>query len=264
MAKEKKDQFVALCADSREEAQMLLPMVSRLAEGLRKGVIVFTTSPDGSEWVDSFGLPFAALKCDWPSVVESMPTAFNVVLAVVLCNSSAPRHSLSHPKQLLKNFRQSKIAYLVINSQFSIPNSQFPTVALTLNHQRESKEKLIWASYFARFFHSRILVLHHPYRDAAFLSRWRNNMRYLEKIFSGLGISYDSQPLEGGSEFGNPDLIAISHPDIDLFIALVADQRERDLGDLFASRPELKLLNNKQRKPVLFLNQRDDLYVMCD
>lgn len=264
--KPKKDQFVALCADSLGDAEKLLPVVKTLAGCLKKGIIVFTCSPDGDSWVGSLGVPFAALKSDWPSVVETLPTAFNVVLAVTLADPDAPRGSAANPRQLLKNFRQAKIAYLAISStfQFSRLNFRFSSVALTLNHQRESKEKLLWASYFARFCQSRITVYHHPYTDPAFRSRLHNNVRYLEKIFSSFGIGYELCALPKGNQFSDSDPQALLQPDVDLFISLVADQRDRDLLDLFSPPPALQLMKKAPSTPILFLNQRDDLYIMCD
>ena len=112
--KQKKDQFIAVCADSRDEAERLLPAARRMADCFHKGIIVFTCSPDGEQWVDTLGHPYAALKSDWPSAIEAMPTAFNVVLAMALCDHKARRDSMANPRQLLKNFRLSKVAYLSI------------------------------------------------------------------------------------------------------------------------------------------------------
>lgn len=256
----KKDQFIVICADSAATAGKLLPTARLFAEKLRKGIILLSCSPGAESWIETLGVPYVALKGDWPTAISGLPTAFNAVLAIAWCDPEAKKGCFTHEKQILKNFKECKIGYLVVGKGVE----QINTVGLTLNHQRESKEKLIWASYFARFFHSRIVVMHHPYKDAAFLGRWKNNMRYMEKIFSGLNIAYETQVIEGGNEFGNPDLTAIDAPGTELFIALVADKREKDLGDLFATPPELKLLRNKRQLPVLFLNQRDDLYILCD
>ena len=256
---------MVVCADSAEEAGLLVPVGQQVAARLGKGIILLSCHPEAKGWIEMFGVPFVALHSDWPSAINALPTAFNAILAITLSDPDAGRHSFTHPRQILKNYRQCKIAYLAIAKGWRPENPTWPErVALTLNHQRESKEKLIWASYFARFFGSHIVVMHHPYKDAAFRSRWNNNMRYLEKVFSGLGLDYDTHPLEGGSEFGNPDLAAVKEEGIDLFITLVADQREKDLGDLFTPPAELKLLKKGNRRPILFLNQRDDLYILCD
>lgn len=211
-----------------------------------------------------------ALKTDWKTTIDALPTAMNAVLAVTLVDLKASRSSLSHPRTLLKNFRDCKVAYLVLNAE-SLPSVNYPlSTVLTIDHQRESKEKLIWASYMARFFGSTIRILHRNYRDAAFHTRWTNNMRYLEKIFTSLNLTYETSVIDGGSEFGNPDLLAIktlnkqTAKQTSIFIALVPDRRDRDLGDLFAKRSELRLIENSAHIPVLLLNQRDDLYVLCD
>ena len=265
--KRKKDQFVALCADSAQDAERLLPVVRQLADKLHKGIIIFTCSPDGDSWVEKLGLPYAAMKSDWPTVVEAMPTAFNVLLAVVMADPEATRGCSSHPRQILRNFRQAKIAYMVVGKDdicVATVKTGFDTVALTLNHQRESKEKLLWASYFARFCQSNIAVYHHPYNDPAFQKRLRDNIRYMDKIFASLNITYQLHPLPKSNQFTDPDPKAVVIPGVDLFIALVSDARDRDFLDLISPPPPLRLLRHAPKIPILFLNQRDDLYIMCD
>ncbi len=266
----KKDQFIVICAERPEDAEKLLPTAQLFAMKLRKGIILLSCAPGAETWIEQFGVPFMALKTDWKTAIDALPTTMNAILAITLADPQASRHDLSHPRTLLKNFRDCKIAYLVLPSHFSISNFQFSISTLTIDHQRESKEKLIWASYMARFFGSTIHVMHRNYHDAAFRTRWQNNMRYLDKIFSSLNLSYETDVIEGGSEFGNPDLLVIKRhssfliPHSSLFIALVPDRRDRDLGDLFTKPAELRLIKNDAHLPVLFLNQRDDLYVLCD
>ena len=261
----KKDQFIVICAECAEDAERLLPTARFFAEKLRKGMILLSCTSGAEGWIERFGVPFMALKGDWKTAIDTLPTAMNAVLAITLVNPQAPRRNLTHPQQLLKSFRDCKVAYLVVRSES--PTSPLLTTYLTIDHQRESKEKLIWASYMARFFGSSVRILHRDYHDAAFRMRWKNNMRYLDKIFSSLNLTYETAVLEGGSEFGNPDLIAIKRVEGcegALFIALVPDRRDRDIGDLFCRPAELRLIKNDAHLPVLLLNQRDDLYVLCD
>ena len=262
MKKEKKDQFIALCADDLDEARRLLPYAQRLSAAFHKGIILFTCNADGELWVDLVECPHVVLRGEWSDAIEAMPVAFNVVLAIVACNPKAPRHSLAHPRQLLKSFRQSKVAYLAIPSAAGEWRSE--RVALTLDHQRESKEKLLWASYMARFCNSAIHVYHIPYTDPDFRNRLNNNIRYLDKIFSSLALSYELHPLQGGSQFAHPDLKALGEVECDLFVSLVTDVRDRDVLDTLLPPPPLRLLRSSSATPILFLNQRDDLYIMCD
>ena len=48
----------------------------------------------------------------------------------------------------------------------------------------------------------------------------------------------------------------------DLLIARTSDPRERDLIDLLMPSTERKLLATGT--PIIFLNPRDDLYILCD
>lgn len=260
----KKDQFIVVCADSATTAEHLIPAAKVMASGLKKGIILLTCSADGKDWVGNFGVPYVALNGDWKTAIDGLPTAFNAVLAVTMADEKASRHSFTHPKEMLKNFKDCKVGYLVCCGQ-PLTDGWWPRkVALTLNDRRESKEKLIWASYFARFFGSLVAVMHHDYRDAGLRARWRNNMQYLDKLFGSLGVSYNTEMIVGSREFGNPDLRAIDNTQAEVFVSQVTDQRDRDLGDLLSRRPELKLIEKASGRPILFLNQRDDLYILCD
>ena len=256
----KKDQHIILCAETPQDAETLLPAAKTLAEGFHKGIILLSCSDGADSWIGSYGVPYVALKGDWKTAIDGLPTVFGGILALALCNPSAPRTSITCPKTLLRTFRDCRIAYLVLPSH---PASPLVTasLSLTLDHSRESKEKLIWASYFARFLGTQVRILHHRYTDQALLSRFRNNMRYLDKIFTAQHIPYTPCPMEGTHQLSNPDLHAVTLP-ADLFLAQTSDPRERDLASLLLPPPERRLLLSG--KPLLLLNRRDDLYVLCD
>ena len=82
-------------------------------------------------------------------------------------------------------------------------------------------------------------------------------------MFGSLGIGYRLHALEGGNQYGHPDRQTVKDVEYDLFISLVEGQRDRDLLDVLLPSESLRLLRTTE-KPILFLNQRDDLYVMCD
>ena len=50
----------------------------------------------------------------------------------------------------------------------------------------------------------------------------------------------------------------------ELLIAMTSDPRDRDVVDWIVRRPERRLLERRPYTPLLFLNQRDDLYILCD
>ena len=270
-----KDQFVIACVESPESAAVVLPCARHFAECLNhKGLMVLhvsTTATDDS-WLKELGVPYVSMHGDWRTAIEGLPTAFNGILAVTACDTAAPRSSLTHPKTLLHEFKNCKIAYLCVRSEVggrksdseASPLSPFTfhlspfTSALTMTHRREGKEKLVWASYLARFLGSRITIAHPDYRDGDLRMRWKNNMRFVDKMFAPLGITY-TDAVAYGDDHKNLDLL---QPD--LLIARTSDPRERDIVDLLSPLPEYRLLIHPSHTPILFLNPRDDLYILCD
>ena len=285
MSKEKKDQYVIACLERESDAAIVLPAARQCAARLGKGLFVLNVSKDGdNEWITRYGLPYIGLKGDWKTAIDGLPTAFGGVLAVTALDIQAPHSSIKHPSTLLRTFADCKIAYLVVSGLWSVVCSEgasllatdhWPqTTTITLDYRRESKEKLIWASYMVRFFGSRLIVATPDYKDAGFREKLRNNLQFTQKMYRSLGVEYTTTSIPA-SNLKSPDITLIENsnlhtqtselkpPNSELLIAMTTDRRDRDLVDLIAGPPELRLLR-RSKVPILFLNQRDDLYVLCD
>lgn len=259
-----KDQYVIACVETPADAAIVIPWARHFAERLRhKGLMVLHVkrhAGDAPQWLKELAIPYASLTGDWHTAIEGLPTAFNGILAVAAVNPAAPRTALANPRTLLRQFRSCKIAYLCVHSPLVNTPPAFST-ALTLTHRREGKEKLVWASYLARFLGSRLLLSHPDYRDEDLRRRWSNNMRFVEKMFNPQNITYTTPTL---SRLTRVDQAALDELHPDLLIAITSDPRERDLFDLLQPLPEFRLLTHSSRTPLIFLNPRDDLYILCD
>ena len=275
MKKEKKDQFVIACLEKEADAGVVLPMARHCAEKLGKGLFVLNVTKDGdNNWIKNFGIPYIGLKGDWKTAVDGLPTALGGVLAITAVDVSAPRTSITHPATMLRTFRDCKIAYMAVTgdaektSTENISTSHFPiSTFITLDHRRESKEKLIWASYMVRFFGSRLTVATPAYSDEGFREKLGNNLLFMQKMYRTLDVGYTTESIPMAN-FKHPDMVVATETELlkpgdSLLIAMTTDRRDRDLGDLVAGPAELRLMK-RCRVPILFLNQRDDLYVLCD
>ena len=285
-----KDQFVIACVESPESAAVVLPWARHFAERLNhKGLMLLHVASDqesvtDDQWLKELGVPYVSMRGDWRTAIEGLPTAFNGILAVTAVDSAAPRTSLTHPKTLLRQFKNCKIAYLVVSGQWPVTSGQWPVTsdqcadartataplttdhwplatALTMTHRREGKEKLVWASYLARFLGSRVTIAHPDYSDGDLRMRWRNNMRFVDKMFAPLGITYNTSIL---TKANRVDQAVLDELQPDLLIARTTDTRERDFIDWLLPLPEYRLLTHPSHTPLLFLNPRDDLYILCD
>lgn len=255
-----KDQFVIACIDRPEDAATVLPWAEALASRLRhKSLMVLNVSHEGNApWLKHIGHPYVGLRGEWSTAIEGLPTAFNGILAVTAVDRTAPRHVLANPRTLLQQFRKCKTAYIAV--PVGVPFCTDRT-ALTLTHRREGKEKLVWASYLARFAGAALTIAHPDYSDRGLRQRFLNNMQFVKKMYTPLEIDWLDALLSRNT---NVDACALDELHPDLLVAMTTDTRERDLFDLFAPRPELRLLTRQQPTPILFLNPRDDLYILCD
>ena len=273
-----KDQFVIAYLADFSMTEEVVSHAAQLARMLGKGLILLYVEDR------HYGLPpisevegkikaietahadlhpaHVAMKNSTREVVNLLPTLLNGVIAVTGINADARHGHPTHPRQVLRNFADCKIAYLTVQAPLA---SHFEEVAFGIDFHKESKEKLIWASYFARFNHSRLQMLHFDYRDAGLRTKWNNNVRFMNKFFKGLGVEYQQQCVSGRAVY--PETLVCDHAALagcDLLISVTTDTRERDVLEWFAGVQEDRTIRNRHRLPVLYLNPRDDIYVLCD
>ena len=275
-----KDQFViAYLADLSME-QAVVSHACHLARMLNKGLIFLyiqdpryhLPSTDQVE-PDLIRLETAhpdvhpahvAMKGNTREIITALPTLLNGVVAVAGVNPKSRIGSLTHPKRVLHNFAQCKIAYLTVQQPLA-PNETFSHVAYSIDFHKESKEKLIWASYFARFNRSTLHMLHFNYKDSGLRTKLNNNIKFMNNFFHNVGVEYQSQTVAGHAFF--PERLicdAAGANGYDLLISVTTDTRERDMIEWFVGVHEDRTVRNAARMPVLYLNPRNDIYVLCD
>lgn len=205
-----------------------------------------------------------AMRGNTQEVINALPTMLNGVVAVAGVSTQARRGAPTHPRQVLKLFAQCKIAYLTVQAPLRSPQD-YQRIAYGVDFRKESKEKLIWASYFARFAGSKLTMLHFDYRDEGLRLKWRNNVLFMQKFFRGLNIQY-TEGIVSGRAFFPETLICqtAASQGFGLLISVTTDTRDLDFLEWFAGTHEQRIIRNPDRLPVLFINPRNDIYVLCD
>lgn len=260
----KGDQFVVACVDSPETAPAVIAAARLFAGRLRnKSLMLLNVSGDNSAsgWLKQYDIPFAALRGDWATAIEGLPTVFNAVLAVTAVDPTAPRGSIANPRSLLRAFRKCKIAYLTVPASGATVVKTGVSAVVTVDFHRESKEKLIWASYLSRFVGAELTIALPQYKDQGLRTLQDNNLRFIDKVFTPLDIRYGKRSLRASH---TPDLEALDNLRPDLLVALATDPRATDPIDWILGTADRRLLTHPSATPILFLNPRDDLYVLCD
>lgn len=275
-----KDQFVIAYLADLTMNETVVSHAAALARMLNKGLILLyvedpayknTPFTQIGQTLKSIEEQYAdvhpshiALRGNTKDVISILPTKFNGVVAVAGVNAKAHRGSLTHYRQVLRIFAQCQIAYLTVQSPCTSAPS-YRQVAYSVDFRKESKEKLIWASYFARFNGSQLNVMHFDYSDEGLRKKWKNNILFMQKFFKGLGVQYQSHVVTGRTLF--PETLVCqtaAQKGMDLLISTTTDTRDLDIIEWFAGVSEHRTIRNSHKIPVLFINPRNDIYVLCD
>ena len=175
-----KDQFVIACLADLSMNDIVVSHACFLAQMLNKGLILlYVEDPHYKGPTIAEAEPIlkaieashpethpahVAMKGNTREIIDALPTLLNGVIAVAGVNPQNRRNNPTHPRQVLHNFASCKIAYLTVQEPL-IKNEDYHDIAYSIDFRKESKEKLIWASYFARFNQSTLHMLHYDYRD---------------------------------------------------------------------------------------------------
>ncbi len=196
------------------------------------------------------------------ALVKILPDKFGGVMVLLEADEQAGKKSIWAKPQLMKLFRHSRLPYMLVRNEDTI-HAQFQSVVLAMDSLKESKEKVLWTSYFGRFFGAKITVVTRIYKDEFLARQAKNNEQFVRKIFDSFDLQYEIQTFV--DKIPELDLFAVDYAakiGADLVIAMTT--KNISIFDLFTGLPENKVALNPQKMPVLFLNSRDDLYVLCD
>lgn len=166
------------------------------------------------------------------------------------------RESSSEIKFMLNATRQLRIPYLVYKESFNLLN--FNKILLPVSFLMEEVEKAQFASAFGRFFDSQIsLLLAKDYGSKA-LTNSQKIISVLEKFNLNATII---KAKKDSFKINQEALRIAENNHFDLII--VTASREYGLDDLIFGSMEQRLIK-KSTIPILLINPRDDLYVLCD
>ncbi len=286
----KKDQFVIAYLTDLTDTDTVISHALFLSQKLQKGLILLhisdprytrtTTEQAGQDLkkiCDTLkNTTYAALAGDTRQIISSLPSLMNAVLVVAQVAARAPRRSPVNRRNVLRNFADCRAAFLTVQQPFSAPISdtatssqpsiagcRFDDVAMVVDFKKESKDKFIWSSYFPRFIGSRMHVLYYDYKDQFLRTKWYANMQQLHKLYTGLDITFQPHIIESKSTFPDVNALRFAHSQ-GYKLLICVTTKERDTLELFIGTQEMRTITNRYNIPILFINPREDLYVLCD
>jgi hypothetical protein len=207
-------------------------------------------------------LSYISLKCETKEVISKLGQLLNAVVIVSSINTEeTKKNKADNPITLLKNMETSRVAYMICNQKRSVVD--YSKVLLPLNNARESKEKTLWASYFARFFQSEITLFYRTYKDSLYQKQLNLNLAFARKMLGQFNIIPSNHKSEDRKKL--LDLQALDYADKENYGVIICQTtKDKSLFDRIKGLEEEKVLKNLKDKPILFLNPRDDLFVLCE
>lgn len=267
------DQRIAALLNGFEKNQPALSHVLNLARFLSKAVVLLYSpelSPeDNAEkklealstemtQKENYPIDFLLLKSKFKEEVKSLPENCG---SVVLVLSSLESYTSSTPEKILKALSQARIPYIITQTALEHTNL-YKRILLPIDSMKESKEKVLWASYFGRFNTSFIQIFAGSYKDEYLRRQLQNNLKFIRKMLTNFEVEYDIDFHENKLNYDNA-IIQFAQEKQCGMLLILAWPKGGLLG-LISKPRELKWLKTEQKIPVMFLNPREDLYVLCD
>jgi hypothetical protein len=166
-----------------------------------------------------------------------------------------------HRKRAIRFIKPSRLPVMTVGNV--MPEATvYQHVILPLDIDRQAKEKVLWAGYFSRFYYATVHILHTVYKDEFLKDKLKGNIVFTEKLYRNLEI--DCQLHEITPTVDNIDEYSLKYAKkINASLTVIMMTRYYSLIDYLLGPKEYAVIGNDEGLPVLCINERDDLYVLC-
>ncbi len=183
----------------------------------------------------------------------------NTIMFVIGVDGEGKR-GLFNKRRALRFIKPSRLPVMTVGKRLPADDA-FRQVVLPVDIERYAKEKALWAGYFSRFYGATIHVVRPQYEDEGLQQQVANNVAFLEKLYENLEINYVMDSVLPPSDM---DLYSVEYAQkMGATLTVIMMTHYFTLADLLMGPSEKKIIGNAQEFPVLCINPRDDLYVLC-
>jgi nucleotide-binding universal stress UspA family protein len=173
-------------------------------------------------------------------------------MVVFEISNNKPFNNISY---LLKLCRDLRIPYIFVKEDFE--EIKFNKVIVPISFLVEEKEKGPFSSGFGRYLKSEIILM--PANDYG--SKARNNCNAIIKLLEKFELNFQEVKAKGDSYKVELEAVKAAKQ-YDADIAIITASRDYGLDDIIFGPKELHILKQTEI-PVMLLNPRGDLYVLC-
>jgi len=269
---EKKEQKIIVLIDNTDSDKNLILHGLKLAAAFQKELCFIYIIPKNKPYnsghiqniltgyqkivsneIPSLPVNFITLKGNPKDLIDPLADEHEAIL-IIACSSLFKKWSGA--------VRSSPVPFLFVNkNQTNIPD--YKKIIIPVDLRGESKDAILWASYFARFNNSGINVLAANDKAKENIKSVQKNIFMMKKLFSKLKVGM--KVFKGSSnslkiQFEALELAKTSKADL----IIILGSSYISFIDLIVGLPENKIIKMAGEMPVLMINPRKDMYIMCD
>lgn len=130
-------------------------------------------------------------------------------------------------------------------------------VVFPIDFRVETKEKLSWAYYLAKYYRARIQICKPNLTDERIIRKTNSNIVFAKKYLEERNIDYEITTVEGTDDFAEATISFAKKIEADLILILTT--KNITFQDYVLGAEEQKIIANKLRIPVMCVNPRPDL-----
>ena len=184
----------------------------------------------------------------------------NTIMFIIGVSKKGKENFFSR-KKAIKFIKPSRVSVMTVGN--IMPEATvYQHVILPLDIDRQAKEKVLWAGYFSRFYYATVHVLHTTYKDEFLRQKLKDNIAFTEKLYHNLEIKYELHNITPTVD--NMDRYSLQYArKINASLTTIMMTRYYSLFDYLFGPKEFAVIGNAEGFPVLCINERDDLYVLC-
>lgn len=154
----------------------------------------------------------------------------------------------------LKVIVSSKVPFVVV--QDPPKNDRYENIVFPVDFKSESREKLNWVNYLARYYKLKVRIIRPNVSDEDLKKKVNSNILFAKKILDSKGIDYDISTAEG-SDFPQATIDFAEKINADL--VLIMTTKDIGFNDYLLGAHEQKIIANTAKVSVMCVNPREDI-----